>query len=248
MKPLYVRTDDFRLAHRLLSEFQRRGLPALQVGINDPIDGEAYWFGTAEEVMEHGGRGVAVNAEEVAETVSTWLLSRQLTGPPNQLIVGIDPGPRPGCAFFADGMLLGKRELESIEEALDHIVNLVQHTRPSSVLVRIGHGSPVHRDRLLNHVISLGYHVEIVNEHRTSTGQPRHAHGSAALKIAMLQGKATHEQRTVSTTPGELRNLQRISRRRSKGQLTISLSTALLVSQGKLSMEEALKQAGYDAS
>ena len=64
----------------------------------------------------------------------------------------------------------------------------------------------------------------------------------------MLQGKATHEQRTVSATPGELRNLQRISRRRSKGQLTISLSTALLVSQGKLSMEEALKQAGYDAS
>ena len=89
MKPLYVRTDDFRLAHRLLSEFQRRGLPALQVGINDPIEGEAYWFGTAEEVKEHGGRGVAVNAEEVAETVSTWLLSRQLTGPPNQLIVGM---------------------------------------------------------------------------------------------------------------------------------------------------------------
>ena len=248
MKPLYVRTNDFRLAHRLLSEFKQRDLPAKQVAINDPIDTEAYWFGTADEVRKHGGRGVAVDPEEVAETVSTWLLSRQLTEPPSRLIVGVDPGPRPGCAFFADGMLLGKRELESIEEALDHIVNLVEHTRPSSVLVRIGHGSPVHRDRLLNHVISLGYHVEIVDEHRTSTGQPRHAHGSAALKIAMLQGAPVHEQRTVSATPGELRNLQRISRRRSKGQLTISLSTALLVSQGKLTMDEALKQSGYDAS
>ena len=125
-----------------MSEFKQRDLPAKQVAINDPIDTEAYWFGTADEVREHGGRGVAVDPEEVAETVSTWLLSRQLTEPPSRLIVGVDPGPRPGCAFFADGMLLGKRELESIEEALDHIVNLVEHTRPSGVLVRSGTAHP----------------------------------------------------------------------------------------------------------
>ena len=186
--------------------------------------------------------------DDVAETVSTWLLSRQLSGPPAQLVVGLDPGPRPGCAFFADGLLLGKREMDSIDESLESIVNLVEHTCPAQVLVRIGHGSPVHRDRLVNRVLALGYHVEIVNEHRTSAGQPRHAHGSAALKIAMQAGTPVHEQRKVRASTGELRNLQRISRQRSKGQLTISLETAMRVSEGQLTMDEALKESGYDAS
>ncbi len=248
VKRLYVRTDDFRLAHRLLSELQGRNLPAKQVSPSQPIEADAYWFGTPEEVESIGGRGVAVDVESVEETVSTWLLSRQLDAPPKQLIVGIDPGPRPGCAFFSDGVLMGKRDLESIDDALSDIVRLVAHTQPAQVLVRIGHGSPVHRDRLLNRTLALGYHVEIVNEHRTSSGQPRHAHGSAALKIAMMSGKAVHEQREVQASEGELRNLQRISRQRSKGQLTISLSAARRVAKGNLTMEEALMEAGYDAS
>lgn len=245
---LYVRTDDFRLAHRLLSELQGRNLPAKQVSPSQVIEADAYWFGTPEEVESLGGRGVAVDAESVEETISTWLLSRQLEAPPQQLVVGIDPGPRPGCAFFSDGVLMGKREADSIEEALNSILDLVAHTQPGQVLVRIGHGSPVHRDRLLNRTLALGYHVEIVNEHRTSSGQRRHAHGAAALKIAMMSGKAVHEQRAVEATDGELRNLQRISRQRSKGQLTISLAAARNVARGNLTMEEALKDAGYESS
>ena len=246
--PLYVRTDDFRLAHRLLRELKQRNLPAQQITTKDAIDPDAHWFGTPEEVRLLGGRGVAVELDDVAETVSTWLLSRKLAASPDRLVVGLDPGPRPGCAFFADGVLLGKRELDSIDESLDTIVNLVQHTNPAEVLVRIGHGAPVHRDRLVNRVLSLGYHVEIVNEHRTSAGQSRHAHGSAALKIAMMPGAPVHEQRKIRASAGELRNLQRISRKRSNGQLTISLETAMRVSEGELSMDEALKASGYDAS
>ncbi|DAC49151.1 MAG TPA: hypothetical protein D7H92_02200, partial [Candidatus Poseidoniales archaeon] len=87
-----------------------------------------------------------------------------------------------------------------------------------------------------------------VNEHRTSAGHPRHAHGSAALKIAMMSGTPVHEQRQIRSSTGELRNLQRISRQRSKGQLTISLETAMRVSKGELSMDEALEESGYDAS
>jgi hypothetical protein len=47
---------------------------------------------------------------------------------------------------------------------------------------------------------------------------------------------------------GELRNLQRISRQRSKGTLTISIEAARRVSQGQLTLEEALFEAGYEAS
>ena len=64
---LYVRTDDFRLAHRLLSELQGRNLPAKQVSPSQVIEADAYWFGTPEEVESLGGRGVAVDAESVEE-------------------------------------------------------------------------------------------------------------------------------------------------------------------------------------
>ncbi len=248
VKPLYVRTDDFRLAHRLLNEFSARNLPVKQVSPAQSIDSEAYWFGTLEEVEALGGRGVAVEADSVESTVSTWLLSRQLEAPPKQLVVGVDPGPRPGFAFLSDGVLMGKREMDAIDAAVDATVSLVNHVKPGSVLVRIGHGSPVHRDRLVNRMLALGYHVEIVNEHRTSAGQPRHAHGSAAVKIAMVAGRAVHEQREVQVTDGELRNLQRISRQRSKGQLTLSLEAAGCVARGEVTMDEALLEAGYDAS
>ena len=54
VKRLYVRTDDFRLAHRLLSELQGRNLPAKQVSPSQPIEADAYWFGTPEEVESIG--------------------------------------------------------------------------------------------------------------------------------------------------------------------------------------------------
>ena len=73
MRRLYVRTDDFRLAHRLLTELQERNLPAKQVSLEDTIEPDAYWFGTSEEVAELGGCGVAVDPDAVSEAISTWL-------------------------------------------------------------------------------------------------------------------------------------------------------------------------------
>jgi hypothetical protein len=61
-------------------------------------------------------------------------------------------------------------------------------------------------------------------------------------------GTSIHEQRTLKPTPGELRNLQRISRLRSKGKLTISMDVARLVSHGELTMDEALQSSGYEDS
>ena len=246
---VYVRTDDFRLAHRLLRELERQGFSATLLAVNDPLPNpEAWWFGLPKDVERLGGNGVGLTLDDVEEALAIWASVRHGDTPPKQLVIGFDPGPRPGCAYLSDGTLLGKRVMETPKEALDFTEGLVQRMKPKRVLVRVGNGSPNHRDQLINMVLARGYHVEEVNEERTSLGSPRHAHGSSALKIATMAGKPVHEQRELQASMGELRNLQRISRQQSKGRLTISLDTARQVSQGLLTMEQALMQAGYDAS
>lgn len=249
MQRVYVRTDDFQLAHRLLRELEAHGLVAKQLLLRDSLpEPDAWWFGSPDEVNQLGGRGVGITLQDVDDVLAIWANARYAGAVPKQLVIGLDPGPRPGFASLADGALLGKGELDSASEALDAVDGFIQRLQPESVLVRVGHGSPQHRDQLINALLARNYHVEEVNEYRTSSGASRHAHGASALKIAMMTGKPVHEQRVIQPSMGELRNLQRISRQQSKGRLTISLEAARQVSQGSLSMDEALKDAGYEAS
>jgi hypothetical protein len=246
---VYVRTDDFQLAHRLLKALEFHHVPVVMLSTDEPLpDASAWWFASPEEVKRLGGRGVPVSSETVDEQVLVWTMTRSHPASPKQLVFGLDPGPRPGCACFADGTVLGKTVEEDLLSLFGFMARMVEAMSPEAVLVRVGHGSPMHRDRLINEAIGRGYWVEEVNEYRTSTGASRHAHGLSAVKIGRLAGKPVHEQRDHEASLGELRNLQRISRQRSKGALTISIEAARRVSQGQLTLEEALFEAGYEAS
>lgn len=249
MERAYVRTEDFRLAHRLLKALEAHSIPVSMLSINDALpEPKAWWFGSPEEVERLGGKGVPVSHENTTEQVLVWTMTRAQPAPPKLLLFGLDPGPRPGCACFADGTVLGKTVEEDFPSLFGFMARMVEVMAAGDVLVRVGHGSPTHRDRLINEAIGRGYCVEEVNEYRTSAGTPRHAHGASAVKIGRLAGTPVHEQRNHAPSQGELRNLQRISRQRSKGSLTISIEAARRVSQGELTLEEALNEAGYDAS
>ncbi len=249
MQTVYVRTDDFRMAYRLLRELQAKHLNAQLVGADEELpEAEGWWFGTPEEVNRLGGNGIGTTADTVLDSIHQLYRSFRELDVVNRLTVGIDPGPRPGCAWLVEGMLLGKSQDESVEDAIQHVIGLVHVYSPKLVDVRIGHGSPLHRDRLINRLLSEGFQVSQVNESRTSRGSGRHDHSSSALKIALLDGVPVLAKRTVEPTEGELRNTQRLSRTRSKGALTISLGEAHDVACGLLTMDEALHRAGYSDS
>jgi len=237
------------MAYRLLRELQAKHLNAQLIGIGEELpDPDGWWFGTPEEVERFGGNGIGTTAETVPASVHQLYRSFRKLDVVHRLTIGIDPGPRPGCAWLVEGMLLGKSQDESIEDAVQHVIGLVHVYSPEVVDVRIGHGSPLHRDRLINRFLAEGFQVSQVNEHRTSRGSRRHEHASSALKIALLKGEPVIDKRMVEPTEGELRNIQRLSRKRSKGALTISLEEAHDVACGGLTMDEALWRAGYSDS
>ena len=106
--------------------------------------------------------------------------------------------------------------------------------------VRIGDGSRTISNRLANVCLARGLKVERVDERRTSRGLQRNQHHASATRIAQMKGSPVNHKQPVVPTHGEIKEVQRLSRRVSGGQVTISQRLAQAVAVGRLSMEEAI--------
>lgn len=160
-----------------------------------------------------------------------------------QLVFGVDPGPRPGVSWLADGVVIGSAQLESIEGVADHVIGLSSAVSHQRMCVKVGDGAPLIRDRIINQLILRGIETLQVNEYRTSSGSRIKAHLHAAARIALMGGEKVYQIRELNPTEGDLKEIQRQSRIRSAGNLTISTELARLVACGDLTMDEAIKKA-----
>jgi hypothetical protein len=165
----------------------------------------------------------------------------ELRGSGEDLIVGIDPGPRPGYAVFAGVTCIGEGNLESPEAAAIFSGQLRHRFPARRVLYRVGTGDPPSRNRVVNALLTHQRSVELVDEYRTTPrGHRRPRDAAAARSIAHLVGRPVRERLPTTPTPGEIANTQRLSREGSGGQVTISRSSAHRVLQGEISMDEAV--------
>lgn len=160
-----------------------------------------------------------------------------------RLNFGIDPGPRPGIAWLADGVVIGSAQLENFEGVADHIAGISTAVQHSRMFVNVGDGAPIIRDRIINQLILRGIETYQVNEYKTSTGSRSKAHIHAATRIALMGGERVNEIRKLKPTTGDLKEIQRQSRIQSSGGITISTELARMVACGEITMDEAIKKA-----
>jgi hypothetical protein len=162
-----------------------------------------------------------------------------------ELVVGIDPGPRPGFAILAGDRCLAEGILDSPESA-GPLASQLRHRFPSRHLIfRVGSGDPPARNRIVNVLLTHQRSIELVDEQGTTPrGHRRPRDAAAARSIATVRGHAVRERLDSTFTPGQIANLQRLSRERSEGRLTISRTSARRVLQGDLTLAEALEEAG----
>ena len=167
-----------------------------------------------------------------------------LGDPHEQLVVGIDPGPRPGYAILCGDVSLGEGNLDCPEGAGPFAAHL-RHRFPSrSVVYRVGTGDPPARNRIVNALLARQRAVELVDENGTTPrGHRRPRDALAARRIGTSRGTPVHEPLVASITPGEIANVQRLSREGSGGRLTISRSSAHRVLRGEVTLAEAVAQA-----
>ena len=96
----------------------------------------------------------------------------------------------------------------------------------------------------MNSLLEHHRSVEFVDEQGTTPrGHRRPRDAAAARTIAHLPGHPVREPLPLTVTPGEIANLQRLSREGSGGRLTISRSSAHRVLQGEMTLAEAVAEA-----
>ena len=237
-----VRTDDFRLAYRLLDRLRDSGIEHMQLDPEHPVPNRVdFWIASHAEV---GGtkdaRGIGCAVEEIDSVISS-ILNRIAVGEKVQRICfGIDPGPRPGLSWIADGRPAGSIQMESVDATVDQVIAILNEFKPPESVVRIGNGSPTISSRIANVCLARGLSVQFVDETSTSIGS-RHDHVSAARAICTKEGVPVTERLQVIPTEGEVREIQRRSRSISEGRLTIPSQIARAVAVGRLTLCEAVE-------
>jgi hypothetical protein len=240
MKVVAVITEDFRFFYGAVRCLKEKGQPFISQGFYDPLplNVEMVLTTEAERKRLRGKRVIA--SDDPEEAVRTALALMQGTSY-NRVVVGVDPGPRPGMAVMGDGKVLHSDTLLSPEGVGPAVREFLSLIKTNELLIRVGHGDRTNRDRVVNSLWPITRNIEMVDETSTTrrTGSPD---ADAAITIARMHGELIPFRPQVEPTPGELREVQRLSRIHSDGAVTISTALAGDVARGKLSLDEAVKR------
>lgn len=251
-RPLAVATRDFAVFHDLVSALRERAFAYHTVEPDRPLPARVrVVITTTAEVGLVAPHAEAVGARIVIYTDPVRTVSeaaQALAGKQtfSRVVVGIDPGERPGVAVIADGILVATAHAASPEATATEVERALGTVQASAYVVRIGHGAPTQRDRILRAIAWLartGVRIEIVDESRSTpltSRTPAERDTTAAAAIALARGIALQGVPEPDPSAGEVRDIQRKSRIHSKGELTISRDLAHAVAVGKMTLEDAV--------
>jgi len=246
MKTLGVYTKDFSLYHDLLKVLKKRGLAYVSLSSAQNIPSRIGVILTSYKELHDikSQKTIAADAydsiDHAVDLALQLLIGKDLY---SKILIGIDPGERPGIAVVGDDVLLQKTQADSPEEVVDMIKRFLREYPAIETSIHIGHGSIITRNRIINSLIPLEIPIEIVDETKTTPSQQirrSEKDGEAAATIAQLSGGKVQRSLPLRPTRGAIRNVQMQSRQLTDGRFTISEKTALEVLEGRISLEEAI--------
>jgi predicted RNase H-like nuclease (RuvC/YqgF family) len=169
MRLVGLLTEDPRAYFEMLEVLREQDLKYISLEFSDPIPANVAVVLTTEH-ERHRVQFDAVVSDDDPE-VAIEKAKKALSGDRNvnDLMIGIDPGHRPGVAALGDGVVLS-RSLAPTPEAVREMVEGILENYPSNnVIIRIGHGDRTNRNRIFNRLWDDGHKLEIVDERNTTT-------------------------------------------------------------------------------
>jgi hypothetical protein len=241
MKIIAIMTENFELYYDIVKILKKEKLPFLSLSFDDKIPPNVGVIITDEVEKERiKFNPVVMVKDDLQRAVDE--AKKDLSGKDifNNLIIGIDPGKRPGIAVLGDGEVIRGFQVDSPEGATEIVKQVLELHQAQEIKIRIGHGAPTYRNRIINALFSLKIPIEIVNETNT-THKVDWDDIRAAVDIALTSGYQIKSPYQIKPRAGELKNIQRISRLESNGAVTISMDLAKKVALGEITIEEAIK-------
>ena len=135
-------------------------------------------------------------------------------------------------------MLLRRFVAKSPDKAVDFIKSFIKDVCANNIIVRIGDGARLIRNRIINLLRKEKVKIEVVNEASIPCIDDD---ALAASSIAMTKGIEVKENLSVEPKEGEIKEMQRLSRIKSKN-ITISKELAKKVLMGEMELEEAIER------
>lgn len=239
MKVIGVFTEDFKFFYEVVKRLKLRGEPFISLGKDGSVPATVGVVITSEEErskVKFGKVAVSDDPDE-AINIAKCLLAGGVAY--RTIVVGIDPGKSTGIAIFGEGKLLATDTVIALELVPDAVSRLLRCLDFHRSIARVGHGDPTRGRRIIRGIWALVDEIELVDETGT-TMRTVHPDIDAAKRIAMTKGVRVGAAPAVEPTPGEIKDIQRLSRIESKGSLTINSELAESVALGKLTMAEAI--------
>jgi len=247
IKTLGIYTKNFELFHDLVTTLKQRNIPYVALTSQDHIPHRIGVVLTSHSEI-HDFRTLKIIAADAYDTIDIaidkalhLLIGKELY---TKIFIGIDPGEKPGIALVGDDILLQKTQVKSPEYVVKIVKQQIKNYPSREYLIRIGHGSILDRNRIINSLIPLGIPIEIVDESKTSSSQQTkrmRRDSEAAAAIALLKGGIVQRKLPLQPTRGDIKRVQEKSRQITEGKFSISEKSALKVLKGEKSLAEAIK-------
>ncbi len=258
MRRLAVLTSDFSLYHDLVKYLRDHKVPFASLAFGEkpgPDIGVVVtsWRDTLRRDLPQGLPVIGVPVDATGdENVASAVLQAQrlLEGVPgyHEVVIGIDPGKRPGFAVLGEGRLLQTAQVFQLDEVLLLLKKLIDLYPADSYTIKLGHGAPRERDHILRGIATIersDVRLQLVDETGTTLPPGRRmrlpSDVAAALEIARTPGHAPRRLRS-SVSPGQIREVQRESRELTLGQFTISRDQARRVAKEEMTLREAIEE------
>ncbi|PYB67875.1 hypothetical protein DMB44_06780 [Thermoplasma sp. Kam2015] len=179
-------TSDFKFYHDVINELKSWKIPFVSLDLKDGIpDDVVVILSSIRDDIDLPGQVKAQDGIDGIRRAIPRLLNKTMF---KDLIIGIDPGPKPGIAVFGDDVLLEAFECPTVFSVRNFVDSISMSYSYENIMIKIGNGDKPNREIIMSRLSDVDIAIEIVNEKNTSTPHKIHDNALSAARIAQING------------------------------------------------------------